>query len=132
MRSSICKVYYAPINNPQIAPAIEKQGLVKAAAENQQALENNQQAFEKQKQYLKDNKPFDFQEFAQMFLLGFQNYSKAQALEIQPLITAYKSNLVAQSQNASGMQKAQAMGAISQVNMLEFQISSVVNPPAPS
>jgi Ca2+-binding EF-hand superfamily protein len=89
-------------------------------------------AFERQKQYLKDNKPFDFQEFAQMFLLGFQNYSKAQALEIQPLITAYKSNLVAQSQNASGMQKAQAMGAISQVNMLEFQISSVVNPPAPS
>ena len=52
--------------------------------------------FENQKDYLKANKPYDFMEFAQLFSLKY--YSKAQALEIQPLVAAYKSNLVTQSQ----------------------------------
>jgi Curli production assembly/transport component CsgG len=90
--------------------------------------------FEKQEQYLKNNKSFDFQNFAQLFLvnLDFQGYSKSQALEIQPLVTAYKSNLVAQSQSASGMQRAELMSAISQVGFVENDIERALNPPPPS
>ena len=83
--------------------------------------------FGKQKQYLMENKPYDFFEFANLF--GTHEYSKAQALEIRPLVTAYKSNLVAQSQNASGMQKGKLMGAIAQVGFLENDVSRILNPP---
>ena len=85
--------------------------------------------FEKQKQYLKENKPYDFMEFAQLF--SSPDYSKAQALEIQPLIVTYKSNLVAQSQTASIRQKGQLMGAIAQVGFLEDDVNRALNPPAP-
>ncbi|MGA3282840.1 MAG: EF-hand domain-containing protein [Verrucomicrobiota bacterium] len=87
--------------------------------------------FEKQKQYLKDNRPHDFLEFAHTFLIGEPNYSKAQALEIQPLLAAYKSNLVAQSRNASGMQKGELMSAIAQVGFVENGLNRTLNPPAP-
>jgi len=85
--------------------------------------------FEKQKQYLRENKPYDFFEFANLF--QGENYSKAQALEIQPLIVGYKSNLVAQSQTASGMQKGKLMNAIAQVGFLENDVNRILNPPAP-
>ena len=85
------------------------------------------EAFQRQKQYLKENKPYDFIEIANLF--SSQDYSKAQALEIQPLLAAYKSNLVAQSQNASGMQKGQLMGAIAYVSFLEDGVKRVLNPP---
>jgi Ca2+-binding EF-hand superfamily protein len=87
------------------------------------------EAFQRQKQYLKENKPYDFIEIAKLF--SSQDYSKAQALEIQPLLAAYKSNLVAQSQNASGMQKGQLMGAIAYVGFLEDGVKRVLNPPVP-
>ena len=86
-------------------------------------------AFEKQKQYLKENKPYDFLEFVNTF--REKKYSKSMALEIQPLIIAYKSNLVVQSQNASGMQKGQLIGAIAQVGFLEDNVNRILNPPAP-
>jgi Ca2+-binding EF-hand superfamily protein len=86
-------------------------------------------AFEKQKEFLKANQPYDFMEFVTVF--QEKNYSKDQALEIQPLIAAYKSNLVAQAQTASGMQKGQLMGAIAQVGFLENDVSRIFNPPAP-
>ena len=82
--------------------------------------------FDKQKEYLKDDKPYDFFEFANLF--GTHDFSKAEAVEIQPLIVAYKSNLVAQSQNAAGMQKAQLMGAIAQVGFLENDVNRILNP----
>lgn len=83
--------------------------------------------FEKQKQYLKENKPYDFFEFAHTFLEGAPNYSKAQALEIKPLLEAYKSNLVAQSKSASGRQKGELMGAIAQVGFVENNINRVLH-----
>jgi len=86
-------------------------------------------AFETQKEFLKANQPYDFMEFVTVF--QEKNVSKDQALEIQPLIAAYKSNLVAQAQTASGMQKAQLMGAVAQVGFLENDVSRVLNPPAP-
>jgi len=82
--------------------------------------------FKNQKKYLKENKPCDFMEFAQLF--SSQDYSRVQALEIQPLIVAYKSNLVAQSQTASGMQSGQLMGAIAQVGFLENDVNRILNP----
>ena len=85
--------------------------------------------FEKQKRYLKENKPYDFFEFANLF--GTREFSKVQALEIQPLLAVYKSNLVAQSQNASGRQKGKLMGAIAQVGFLENDVSRILNPPSP-
>jgi Ca2+-binding EF-hand superfamily protein len=85
--------------------------------------------FEKQKEYLKDNEPYDFMEFAKTF--GSRDYTKGEALEIQPLIAAYKSNLVAQSQIASGMQNAELFGAIAQVGFLENDVNRILNPPAP-
>ena len=86
--------------------------------------------FEKQEQFLKENKPYDSLEFLNTFLIGGQNYSKTQALEIQPLLAAYKSNLVAQSKSASGMQKGKLMGAIAQVGFVEYNVDRILNPPA--
>jgi EF hand len=105
----------------------------KILADNQKILADQQNlpAFEKQKQYLKDKKPFDFQEFSQLFLIGFNDYSKAEALEIQPFIAAYKSNLVAQSQNASAMQKGKLMEASFEIGNLESDVNRILNPSAP-
>lgn len=52
-------------------------------------------AFKKQKQYLADFTPYDFQSFAQIF--SANDYTKAQAAELKPLIVAYKSNLLARA-----------------------------------
>ena len=84
-------------------------------------------AFEKQKQYLKENRRYDFFEFVNLF--QSRGYSKNQAFEIQPLIAAYKSNLVFQSQSASGMQRGELMGAIAQVGFLENDVKRILNPP---
>jgi hypothetical protein len=86
-------------------------------------------AFEKQKRYLKENKPYDFFEFAQTFTVP--SYSKDQALEIQPLLAAYKSNLVAKAEGKTGMEKGQIQGAIAQVGFVENQVNRILNPPAP-
>ena len=85
--------------------------------------------FEQQKKFLKENEPFDFFKFVNTF--QEKDYSKSQALEIQPLIAIYKSNLVAQSQGAVGLQKGKLMGAIAQVGFLEDDVNRILNPPAP-
>lgn len=85
--------------------------------------------FEKQKQYLREDTPYDFFKFVDLF--QSVNYSQSQALEILPLVIAYKSNLVAQSQNASGMQKGQLIGAIAQVGFLEDDVNRILTRPAP-
>jgi Ca2+-binding EF-hand superfamily protein len=86
-------------------------------------------AVQKQEQYLKKDKPYDFVEFATVF--QERNYSQTQALEILPLIVAYKSNLVAQSQNASGMQKDHLLGGVALIGRVENDANRVLNPPAP-
>ena len=106
----------------------------KMAADRQKMEEDNknQQAFEKQKQYLRDNKPYNFFEFGELFPSGFKGHSKAQALEIKPLITAYKSNLLAQVQVASRMQIGDLQGIIQQVEVfLENDVNNILNPPPP-
>ena len=85
--------------------------------------------FQRQMQYLKDNKPYEFFEFAHLFETS--SYSKAQAVAIQPLIAAYKSNLVVQSENASGIERGKLIGAIAQVGFLEGRVDRIPNPPAP-
>jgi Ca2+-binding EF-hand superfamily protein len=50
---------------------------------------------EKQVQYLKNQTLFDFGQFTKTF--SFFTYSRAQAEELQPLLIAYKSNLIAQA-----------------------------------
>jgi TolB-like protein len=85
-------------------------------------------AFARQKQFLKENRPFDFMEFVTTF--QEKNYSPAQALEIQPLVAAYKSNLVARSQTATGVHKGMQMGAISQVGLLENDLKRILQPAA--
>jgi hypothetical protein len=83
--------------------------------------------FQQQELYLKANKPYDFFEFANLF--ESRDYSKNQAQELQPLVAAYKSNLVAQSQHASMMQKGKLQGAIAQIEFLENNINRILNPP---
>ena len=87
----------------------------------------NDAAFEKQKQYLKDNTPYNFAQFVGTF--SFFQYSQAQAAELQPLLAAYKSNLVAKAGGKTGMEKMQIRGAIAQVGFAEDRVNRVLNPP---
>ena len=88
--------------------------------------------FEKQKQYLKENTAYDFIEWFNLFG-GIDNaqYSRSQALEILPLIIAYKSNLVAQSQNVSNRQRGRFLGAIAEVGSLEGDVNRISTPQPP-
>lgn len=86
-------------------------------------------AFEKQRQYLQENQPYDFFKFVDLF--GSRNYSASQAREILPLIITYKSNLLAESKSASGIQKGELLGGVGQVGFLEKDAERVLNPPAP-
>lgn len=89
------------------------------------AEQQNASAFEKQKLYLKANTPFVPNEFAQMFIFGFKDYSKTQALEIQPLLTAYKTNLTGTWARVGQMQ----VGEI-EANVNRF-LNSAASPSAP-
>jgi hypothetical protein len=82
--------------------------------------------FQQQKDYLRNNTAFDFRTFVELF--RSRSYSKSQALEIQPLAAAYKSNLLAQSESASGIQKGKLIGAIAQVGFLEKDVARAQNP----
>ena len=87
----------------------------------------NDAAFGKQKQYLKENTPYNSAKFFSTF--SFFQYSQAQAAELQPLLAAYKSNLVAKAEGTTGMEKMQIRGAISQVGFAEDRVNRVLNPP---
>ncbi|HVU09531.1 MAG TPA: hypothetical protein VHG89_13440 [Verrucomicrobiae bacterium] len=80
--------------------------------------------FDEQIKYLKADKPYDFMEFAGIF--GSRDYTKSQALTILPLITSYKSNLVAQAKGLTGVESA-----VTQVGFLENDVNRVLNLPAP-
>jgi hypothetical protein len=87
--------------------------------------------FQKQKQFLKENRPNDIQKFSSVFLGSF-DYSKAQALEIQPLLAAYKSNLVAQVAASPNANNGMINFTIMQVGQAEANVNRILNPPAPS
>jgi hypothetical protein len=61
-------------------------------------------AFEEQKKFLREYQPYDFMQFTKIF--REKSYSQPQALELLPLIDAYKSNLLAQIQGAERSQKS--------------------------
>jgi EF hand len=85
-------------------------------------------AFEKQKQYLASFTPYDFQTFQQVF--ASRGFTKAQAAELLPLITAYKSNLFAQASSAPEKFKAQSAGQWIAISF-EKQVNEILNPSAP-
>lgn len=95
--------------------------------------------FEQQKQYLVNFTPYDFRTFDDVF--SERDYTKTQAAELQPLIAAYKSNMVAQASahatNAAtrGLSqarfKAQADAKWIEV-FLEKRVDEILNPPAPN
>ena len=84
------------------------------------------QAFERQKRYLTENKPFNSagspQEFTQLFLFGFKDYSKPQAADIRPLLSAYKSNLLAQIESLPVREKGWARIGVMQVGQVEGNV----------
>lgn len=87
-----------------------------------------QAVFEKQKVYLKENHPYEVVEFSRLF--GARRFNKNEALELQPLVSAYKSNLLVQSQSpsTSGTKQARFRGAIAQVTFLERDVGRILNP----
>lgn len=88
--------------------------------------------FEKKKEYLKAKAAFQLSEFAPLF--GSHDFTPAEARELQPLVAAYKSNLVARAEGLSEMDKGRSLGAISMVAFLELNLSRILNPqeaPAP-
>lgn len=60
-------------------------------------------ALEEQKKFLREYQPYDFMRFTTIF--REKSYTQPQAVELLPLIDAYKSNLLAQSQGAERAQK---------------------------
>lgn len=92
-----------------------------------------EETFEMQKQYLKENKPFDAQMFIQLFPYGFRGYSKTQALEIQPLLAAYKSNLLVQANQSRRTNSSNPTSAVmAQIGRVEDNVNYILNPlPAP-
>ena len=88
-----------------------------------------QTGFARQKQYLEQNEPYDFMQFMEIFKL--RNYTASQARELQPLVAAYRSNLVAQIATATIPTRNQLKSALYWVDRLQNDINNIVSPPAP-
>lgn len=88
-------------------------------------------AFEKQKHYLASFTPYDWNDFNATF--NSRDYTKTQAAELQPLIAAYKSNLLAQvSPQTPPAEKFKAQNNVRWVEFfLEQRVNAALNPPAP-
>lgn len=84
-------------------------------------------AFDKQKEYLRQSPPFNFMEFTTVF--REKAYNQKQAEEILPLIIAYKSNLLAQSEQAA---KAQQFKLKNDAHSVEFflqrEVEQILHP----
>ena len=85
--------------------------------------------FPKQKQYLKEFKAYDAHEFVRLFTFESRKLSKSQALELQPLAAAYRSNLTVISQNATGIAGNRQRVGILQVTHFEADLNRIINPP---
>ncbi|MDR3458258.1 MAG: hypothetical protein P4N60_12485 [Verrucomicrobiae bacterium] len=84
------------------------------------AASENLDTFAKQMKFLQDNQPYDPQEFVQMFIFGFKDYSHEQAQEIKPLLAEYKKQL-------SG---TWARIGQRQVGQVEANVERILNPSA--
>jgi hypothetical protein len=78
------------------------------------------ETFAQQKEYLQTKQTYDHMTFAQLFIFDFKNYSREQALEIQPLLENYKKNLP----------EFQAQLARPWVGQVEANIERILNPKA--
>jgi hypothetical protein len=90
------------------------------------AEREHQGLVEKQAAYLQENRPYDFSEFARLF--SSRRYSTNEATALQPLVAAYKSNLVSQAQSSSPTQQMQFRHAIAEVGFLETDIQHILSP----
>jgi len=89
-----------------------------------------EEAFTAEKQYLTSNRSPNFFEFVDQF--RFRSYTRSQALEIQPLVAAYKSNLVALAQSGSARLPQDVSAVTGQLYFLEMDINAILNPTAPN
>ncbi|HTB83789.1 MAG TPA: hypothetical protein VK742_09060 [Candidatus Sulfotelmatobacter sp.] len=86
--------------------------------------------FEKQKKFLRDNEPFDFTAFIQLF--QERSYNPVQAQEILTLIIAYKSNLLAQAVTADPGQKFGLQNDARNVEVfLQRDVEKIAHPSPP-
>ena len=77
--------------------------------------------FQKRKEYLLSNKSYNFPEFARLF--GPDDFTKAQALELQPLIAAYLSNITAQAEQAPQADRFKLRSGISFIKLISNNIA---------
>lgn len=85
-------------------------------------------AFEEQKSFLRENRPYEFQKFAEVF--REKSYTKKQAQELLPLIASYKSNLLVQADLASSPQKHRLQSNVRFVEIsLGRTVDRILNPP---
>jgi TolB-like protein len=92
----------------------------------QAALEKKKEAFEKQKEILRRGsyEP-DF-----LKLFQFSEYTPAQAAELEPLLSSFKSNLLAQASKETGLRKIQIEGQVSWVgNIVQKKVGDILRPP---
>jgi len=95
----------------------------RADAERRQAETDRkkQATFEKQVQFLKDQTPYDPPAFVALFYTGLETYTPAQALQLRPLLAAYRTNL-------TGIWAASGSNMIHQ---MEAKVNRILNPPPP-
>lgn len=86
-------------------------------------------AFLKQRQYLASQTPYEPVSFSCMFE-EFRFYSKAQALELEPLLAPYKSNLVARLSGMTNRDQRQYAYAMREVELLEDRLFQAAHPEA--
>jgi hypothetical protein len=87
-------------------------------------------AFRKQTELLKTTAPFDFVGFEGAF--RFNQYTTNQAAELQPLLAAYKSNLVVQAQVTKGVEALIAGNGIRSVENVQQRVNDVLAPKLPT
>lgn len=87
------------------------------------------QTFALQKQFLQENKPYEYVKFALAF--RERNYTRAQAEELLPLVTAYQSNLVAKAAGYSGAARFRMDFEMREVTSLADDVNHILNPPGP-
>ncbi len=84
-------------------------------------------SFEEQKAFLRTNAPYDFLKFQPLL---FRPFSKDQVTELLPLIATYKSNLVAQTNGKTGIERARVMGSVSAIAGIQLRLQVSLNQPS--
>lgn len=86
--------------------------------------------FEEQKKFLSEYQPYEFQTFVKVF--REKGYSQQQALELLPLIAAYKSNLLARAQQGERGQKFLFEANARSVDVhLQRHVEAIAHPKTP-